>query len=171
MRSPLFHRNAIWHAALVLLAALILAACASDPNIVNHSFGFDTRKDDQDAVVLDYRYGDSKLPVRAPERTVKEGKTFAFDAVHGPMRKADFLYVKWRNTTTGREYEDTVDLRTRLPADVTDHTVYFMIRGAQLYVYLIAPEKVEHSADSATNGPRMYRDRRIITIYPDRDKP
>lgn len=158
-----------WLRPLAVLIAV--AACASNPNVVNHSFGFDTRQDSRDAVVLDYKYGDSKLPVRAPEWAVKEGKTFAFEGVHGPMTKGDFLYVKWRNTTTGQVYEDTVDLRHRLPANITDHTVYFMIQGAQLYVYLISPGHEERSPDMPTNGPRMYRSRKIVTIYPDRPKP
>ncbi|WP_124946714.1 hypothetical protein [Sulfurirhabdus autotrophica] len=146
---------------------MVITSCASSPKVVDHAFGFDMRKDGQDAVVLDYRYGGSNLPIRAPEWAVKEGKTFASNGVQGSMNKGEFLYVKWRNTTTGKVYEDTVDLRQRLPADITNHTIYFMIHGAQLYVYLISPENAAKSSDKADYGPRVYRNRKIITIYPD----
>lgn len=170
--------TADWHptttklliAVVAFVAFVTLAACASTANLVDHSFGFDTRKDDQDAVVLDYRYGDSELPVRAAEGAAKEGRTFAFQGVRGLMRKGDFLYVKWLNGATGKVFEDTVDLRHRLPADITDHTIYFMCRGAQLFVYLISPAAVERSPDSPPDGPRMYRSRNIVMIYPDRPK-
>jgi hypothetical protein len=161
--------NTKWLISVSVLVAI--AACATNPNVVNHSFGFDTRKDGQDAVVLDYRYGDSKLPVQAPNWAVKQGKTFAFEAVHGPMAKGDSLYVKWRSTTTGQVYEDSVDLRHRLPAEITGHTIYFTIKGAQLYVYLISPANVARPPDSAPNGPGTYRGRNIVTIYPDRPRP
>lgn len=157
---------------LIATVALIsFAACATNPNVVNHSFGFDTRKDAQDAIVLDYRYGDSKLPARPPEWAIKAGRSFAFENIHGPMLKGDFLYVKWRSTTTGQIHEDTVDLRHRLPAEITDHTIYFMIHGAQLHVYLISPQNVERTPDRPPDGPRIYRNRKIVTIYPDQRKP
>ena len=172
IRTADLHRATTkWLIAVVTFVAFVtLAACASTANLVDHSFGFDTRKDDQDAIVLDYRYGDSELPVRSPEWAVREGRTFAFQGVQGPMRKGDFLYVKWRDKATGKVFEDTVDLRHRLPADITDHTIYFMCKGAQLYVYLISPAAVERSPDSPPEGPRMYRSRNTVMIYPDRPK-
>lgn len=156
---------------IAAVALIVFAACATHPNVVNHAFGFDARKDGQDAEVLDYRYGDSKLPVSPPAWAVKAGKTFPFENIHGPMQKGDFLYVKWRTTTTGQIHEETVDLRHRLPADIAGHTIYFMIHGAQLYVYLISPENVARVADQPTHGPRSYHDRKIITIYPAQSKP
>jgi len=151
---------------LILLIALVAAvACAASPEVVDHAFAFDTSKDGQNAVVLDYRYGGSRL-ARAPEWAVKEGRTFTFENVHGPMARGDYLYVKWRDTASGRVHEDTVDLRHRLPDDITDHTLYFMIRGAQLYVYLISPSSVERPPDTQPDGPRMYRTRNVVRIYP-----
>ncbi len=152
---------------LLLLVACTLAAC-SGSRVVNHSFGFDTRNAIPPVEVLDYRYGDSKLPVRAPEWLVKEGKTFGFDGVSGPMLVGDFLYVKWRVKDTGQIYEDTVDLRHRLPYFIKDHTVYFDIKGPQLYVYLISPEL--RPPNMPPNGPSMYHYRKVITIYPDQPK-
>lgn len=157
------------HWLFALLALVALAACAVRPEVVDHSFGFDTLKDGQDAEVIDYRYGRSRLPVRAPEWAVKEGKTFTFNSVSGPMLRGDFLYVKWRLKSTGQVYEDNVDLRQRLPADIEKHEVYFIIHGPQLYIYLISPKR--RAKDEPAIGPEMYRYRKTILIYPDQSKP
>ena len=87
------------------------------------------------------------------------------------MLRGDFLYVKWRIKSTGMVYEDTVDLRNRLPADIKDHRVTFIIRGPQLYVYLIPPEGRKRAKGKPPNGPRMYEDLDTVTIYPDQPKP
>lgn len=158
-----------WLAILAILAMLVLlGACATGSNVVNHAFGFNTSEDAQDGEVLDYRYGDSKLPVRAPESSVREGKPSVFNNVNGPMLKGDFLYVKWRNKASGQVYEDTVDLRQRLPANIEDHRIHFTVRGSQLYVYLISPER--RPSNMAPNGPSKYNYRKVFTIYPDQAK-
>ena len=151
------------------LALLTLAGCATNPGVVDQAFSFDVRYDDQDAEVLDYRYGDSKLPVRAPAAAVMEGKPLYQTNVHGPMLRGDFLYVKWRNKVTGQVYEDTVDLRRRLPLNITDDRIHFMIKGPQLYVYLISPKP--RPPDMPARGPRMYRDLESTLIYPDKPGP
>ncbi len=157
--------------ALRLLLGLVftfaLAACAAVPDgVVDHAFGFDMRYDNQDAEVLDYRYGKSNLPVYAPEDALKAGKIFGWDSVQGPMLRGDFLFVKWRNKASGQVYEDNVDLRTRLPSNIIDKKVYFMVRGAQLFVYLISLNE-EQPSSVPFEGPRMYRSFKTIRIYPD----
>jgi hypothetical protein len=161
----------LWaHWLLSLLALVVLAACAVRPEVVDHAFSFDVRRDSQDDVeVLNYRYGNSKLPVRASETRVRDGETFGFQGVHGPMLRGEFLYVKWRLKSTGQVYEDNVDLRQRLPDDIKDHRVHFIIHGAQLYIYLITPER--RTKDEPAIGPEMYRYRKTILIYPDQSKP
>ncbi|HJV80754.1 hypothetical protein [Noviherbaspirillum sp.] len=155
-----------WVNSLVLVC--LLAACAFNRDVVFHSFAFNVSLDDQDAEVLDYRYGDSRLPVRAPEEAVKEGKTFGGNGVTGPMLRGDFLYVKWRNKRTGSIFEDTVDLRHRLPQNIEKHIVYFMIRGPQLYIYLVSPDP--RPPGTPAIGPSMYRSKKVTQLYPDERK-
>ena len=137
--------------------------------LVDHAFGFDMWYDGQDAEVLDYRYGESKLPVRAPEAAVREGKPLMSTYVSGPMRRGESLYVKWRNKNTGEIYEDTVDLRERLPEEIAGHKIHFMIKGAQLYVYLISLRE-RRVPEAPAEGPRMYRSFKTLIIYPDQPK-
>jgi hypothetical protein len=150
---------------------IALSACASDTQVVNHSFGFDAISDSPDIELLDYRYGDSELPGASnPDRLRNKGIAPPRTSISGPMRRGDSLYVKWRIRNTGQVYEDTVDLRNRLPTNIKDHKVYFLIKGTQLFVYLIPPESEKRSRAMSANGPRMYSDLNVITIYPKESK-
>lgn len=161
MQSKAF--NYIANIAAALIFTQILIGCASE--VVLHGFEFNMLRDDQDAEVLDYRYGNSKIPVFPTVDEVKAGKVFNGNGVMGYMSREDFLYVKWRNKLSGKIYEDNVDLRFRLPRDITHHKIYFMIRDAQLYVYLITPN-IRHP-DTPAIGPAMFQSRQIVQIYPD----
>ena len=143
----------------------ISSACATGPQIVDHSFAFDARRDSPGVEVLDYRYGDSDLPGASnPDYIRKEGRSLQRQGVTGPMRKGSSLYVKWRTLTDNKVYQETVDLRKRLPRNITDCEIYFLIRGPRLYVYLVTPEA--RPADVPPNGPRTFHDRKVLTIYP-----
>ena len=148
---------------LVLL--FTLSACSTTPQVVDHAFSFDATADSPDVEVLDYRYGDSQVPTaRNPPQMLALGKSFQGTNIMGPMRRGDSLYVKWRIRSTGEVHEDTVDLRPRLPNDMTHHRIYFIIRGPQLYVYLISPER--RPKDAAPIGPAIYSYLKTLAIYP-----
>lgn len=139
-----------------------------------HSFSFDTRHDSPDAEVLDYQYGSSRqFGTYADQERVAMGQVFPSDNIFGAMPRGDFLYVKWRikNRTKPWEYigtyEDKVDLKTRLPADITGLRVHFVIKGSQLYVYLISPP----DGHPLPAGPvRQYSSQKQVQIYPDQPK-
>ena len=147
--------------ALTALPGLVLAQ-----RVVDHAFSFDANRESYDIEVLDYRYGTSKLPgTRPDEGFAKEGKVAQRANTIGPMVRGDFLFVKWRLRETGEILEDTVDLRNRLPSNIRDHRIHFIVRGRQLYVYLISPEK---RPENELPGPlRMYLDLKVVTLYPD----
>lgn len=115
----------------VLLSAL--TACAAQA--VPHSFGFNRNKEIE---VLDWRYGHSNLPfTHADTKEVATGHIMQGASVGAVFPPGDSLYVKWRVKATGKVYEDAVDLKSRLPIDMTNKHVHFLIKGAQLYIYLI----------------------------------
>ena len=157
----------IAEAFLTATVVCVVSGCAAEPSIVDHTFQFDARWDSPGVQVLDFRYGQSKFPgARNPDYLIREGRSYQQTAITGPMKRPDSLYVKWKTLSDGKIYEDTVDLRKRLPRDFTDSTVYFLIKGQQLYVYLISPER--RPADVAPNGPPQYRNRQVVTLYPDK---
>ena len=84
------------------------------------------------------------------------------------MLRPDELFVKWRLRSSGEVFQDTVDLRKRLPADITNQTIYFVVNGRQLYVFLISKEL--RPPNEPPTGPRMYRHARVRTLYPDDTK-
>ena len=152
--------------ALFLGLGLVGAGCASGSRLVDHAFAFDVRADSPDVELLNYRYGTSSHPgARPPDWALRQGWIGQQAGVSGPMILGDTLYVKWRIRSSGEELEETVDLKTNLPNDITDHKVYFVIQGRDIYVYLISPEL--RSRDSPRIGPKVYRDYyKIYQIYP-----
>lgn len=150
----------------IVVSCVALAACATGPKLVEHGFSFDARQDRPEVELLDYRYGDSRQPgARADPARVAEGRIGQQWSVYGAMLRGDSLYVKWRIKKTGQIYEDTVDLRSRLPAAIADHRIHFDIKESQLYVYLISPER--RPRDMPPNGPREFDYLKVFTIYPD----
>lgn len=153
---------------VAFVALLVASGCANEPKVVNHAFTFDVGEDSPDVDLLDYRYGDSRLPGTSnSERLREEGRAPLNTNVNGPMRQGDSLFVKWRVKSSGTVFEETVDLRRRLPPDISGHRIYFLIKGPQLYVYLIPPDSKKRPAGAPPNGPRGYRDLDVKTIYPD----
>ena len=155
-----------------LFASLIffsLTACATGGNMINHSFEFDTRTDSPDVEVLDYQYGDgTQFGTYADRERVALMQVFPAGSISGFIPRGGSLYVKWRDKHSHRIYEDRVDLRYRLPRDISDLAVYFLIKGQQLYVYLIYPGLKEASVPE---GPvRAYRHHKQVQIYPDLPK-
>lgn len=179
MNSPRLHRCACFVVGLMLAG---LTACAAGPRLENHTFEFDARFESPDAEVVDYKYGNSKQPSASnPDYIHKEGRSLQFTGITGEMLRGDFLNVKWRIKSTGEVFEKTVDLTNRLPAEITNHRIHFVVNGQQLYVYLITPEKLqpnpcpsqEERRRLAQTAPpedrvfRMYCSFKILTVYPD----
>jgi hypothetical protein len=147
-------------AALLFAACMFATACATSPEVVNHAFSYDTRVDSPEIEVLDYRYS-----TRQPSDYSKSvGRAPQADNINGAFQRGDTLFVKWRTRATGNVFEDTVDLRGKLPRDIEGQRLHFMIRGEQLYVYLISPER--RPVDWPPNGPRRYQHLKVFTIYP-----
>lgn len=142
MRALLMFPNpARWLVAVFL--SLVLTACASvgGPKMVNHAFNYEGGNDGWAKTVdlLEYAYGDQYAPVRAKS---VDGKSVGNSwGVNGAMPVGEFLYVKWRLKASGEVLEERVDLRDRLPRDMTDHELTFVIEEKQLYVFVVTPER------------------------------
>jgi hypothetical protein len=135
---------------LILIVLFALQGCAlGRQTMVFHSFYFDTLEDSRDAEVLDYQYGNKEgnynsdsVGTHANKDSVARGIAFVAQLTSGVMPRGNSLYVKWRIKESGQVYEDRVDLTTRLPADITHCGIHFVVKGPQLYVYLIPPPGV-----------------------------
>ena len=166
-------RQLRWIVWLPLVFAIaIQGACATGPRPINHTFEFDARVDSQDVEIIDYRYGDSNVPgVRGcPAQYFPCERSRQYAGTTGKMPLGDELYVKWRIKSTGKVYEDTVDLKNRLPDDITNNRIRFVIKGAQLYVYLITPVKlIPNPCPSRDRRHQLdiseIQDNRICSLY------
>lgn len=141
-----------------------------------HSFSFDVRQDMPDIEVLDYQYSNSRHNgIRATPEVVNMGIPINGQGIYGNLLRGDFLYVKWRVKKPSTllpeyigTYEDRVDLRSRLPADITNLRIHFVIRGPQLYIYLIWPYDEKHEYPS--NEKSLFDRVKYMQIYPDQPK-
>lgn len=157
--------HSIFFKGAITTFVFILAACSTAKGrVVEHGFGFDVRRANPSVEILNYSYGDSSFPVRAPAWAVKEGKKFYFNNVYGAMKVADVLYVKWRIENSEKIFEERIDLKSRMPADLKGQTVYFDINGAQIFVFVISRKL--RSPEVERVGPEMYQSRVVKQIYP-----
>lgn len=151
--------------AFLLVLVFALGACASGPRLVDHAFGFDVLNDSPDVVLLDYRYGTSKQPgARPPEWSLRDGNVRQQAGISGEIVQGESLYVKWRIKASGEVLDDIVDLKSRLPKDITGHRLYFVVEGRQLHVYLISPRL--RPSNFPIVGPTKYRYYQAYVIYP-----
>lgn len=144
----------LWRGWLAMAMLVVLTACATGPKVVAHAFSFNGLHDKwADKVdLLAYAYGDEYVKVREdlanPSSSLYAGKTGLppSTGVNGPMPIGKFLHVKWRVKATGEVLEERVSLRDRLPTDMTNHELTFVIDGRQLLVYVVTPRR-KKSAD------------------------
>lgn len=116
-----FEMHALKRIKLKVLGIGLMLALLSACTTFSHYFEFDARWDSPREEVLDFRYGDSKIGGTYFSGSLKNmGLFVSWTRVYGTIQKPDFLYVKWRIKSTGEVYEDTVDLRSRLPFNMAE---------------------------------------------------
>ena len=150
-----------------LFAALLLLGCATPHHYEPHTFQFHIYHDNQDTEILDYWYGQNATePMVGVSKWRREhGVPKQGESIFGLTERGDYLYVKWRNNTTKKIYDDKVDLRFRLPKDIAMSTVYFMVKEGQLKIYVVSDASKRPNEISI--GPYLFRDRKVTMIYPD----
>lgn len=129
----------VWRRWLALSLLVVMAGCATGPKVVSHSFNYDGFNDKwADKVdLLAYSYGDQYPKLK--DKAAAGSTIGAQGNVNGPIPVGEFLYVQWRVKATGEVLEQRIDLRDRLPRDMTDHGLTFLMDGRQLYVYVTTP--------------------------------
>jgi hypothetical protein len=160
------------HVFVLLVAIMLLYAvhaCAITERDFHFEFGMlDPNKDVE---ILNWRYGDSKLPyTHASKVYLGTGHIPQADNTGGPFPPGDVLYVKWRVLSTGKVHEDTADLHNSLPWNMNGKIIHFAVKGPQLYVYLIQgiDSKEQLHAPGAPDCPtKLYKDFKCSRIYPD----
>lgn len=157
-----------WFALAGLLFTLAGCATGQSAKLVNHSFNFDGSYDGwkQSVDLLEYSYGDQYLMVR---RKAADGDTLGPQAsVSGPMPVGDFLYVRWRLKSSGELVEQRVDLRDRLPKDMTGHELTFVLEGRQLFVFVVTPERKKAYGEPPVLKTWHSNFAKTYEIYPNR---
>jgi hypothetical protein len=130
-------RNFTFGQFLLLTMLMITVGCAIKPVSNNHAFGYEARRDSPEIEILAYYYGSIRKDAFALKQI--DGKFPQSFGSWTPGPSADELYVKWRIKNTGEVLEDLVVLKGRLPDSIENHRVHVVVRGRQLWVYLMMP--------------------------------
>lgn len=91
---------------------------------------------------LDFQYRlDGKVVGGHTRSFVKNSLPEGFASLGMETRRVgDTVYVKWHHTPTGTVYENTIDLRGRLPAPIKESgALYFVLAHETVHVYLVDP--------------------------------
>lgn len=161
---------------VVAVLALGIPSCATTGDLAFYAIEFDALQETPEIEVIDYRYGDDKAAILAPERErLKLGQVFHAGHMAGFLPRGDFLYVKWRIKSTGEVLEDRIDLRHRLPETLSGLTIHFACHGRQLYVFVMWPWDGQPWTKAPPNtryqpiaeGVRRVDGQKIQQIYPD----
>ena len=151
-------------AAVVL--GLVLAACATGPKLVSHGFNFDGWNDGwaKKVDLLAFSYGDQYRETREVSR---DGNGIGYrSSTFGPMPVGEFLYVKWRLIDSGEVIEKRVELKDRLPVDMTGKEVTFVIDGRDLYVYVVMPQRQDPPQTKRTHRNWTSRFNVTYEVFP-----
>lgn len=156
--------------AFILALLVTITSCTLKGGYpYRHTFVFDFRDDSPGYEVLDYQYGSSKIfRTFMPEYKIKRNETVVSGHIGGVLPKGEFLYVKWRNKSTGEVYEDKADLTNCYPSDITGYTFTFFVKGPQLYVYLISPHKDRRPKEWPKGPIDKYGSLKQYELYPNK---
>jgi hypothetical protein len=171
----------IWLKVCLLVLVFALAGCAASGRVVFHSLAFDMLRDSPDIELLRYRYGsDGGYATKTSDNEIQSGTIAQSAAITGDLLVGTDLYVKWRIKSNGQVFEDTVDLKARLPRDMTRQRLRFIVEGSQLYVYVISYDPIRpyftraeverldafHRGNPRLKAISQYARNRVIEIYP-----
>lgn len=149
-----------------LLALVVYAAEVRSSRGAEYQFTFGGAGENQGVEILNYRYGNSKMAFTSPaDWELAKGHIAQGGGAYAHFKVDTPLYVKWRVLSTGKEYSDTVDLKGRLPSDMSNKNLHFTIQTTQLNVYVI--EKHGHKPEGPDCPVRTYFDHGCTRIYPD----
>jgi hypothetical protein len=122
-------------AAFLLWAAALVAGCATQQKFSIYFLQYNSAADAPDQVLLAYRYG----PVNPTHGVSLQGVAGSLPLrsvnTGGNLPIAEVLYVRWRSSVSGREYEQTVDLRGKLPDNLEGSAIAFVLGEGTVSVY------------------------------------
>ena len=133
-----------------------------------YSFGFDLRKDGQHAAIQSYEY-------LAGKHVLVKGAPEDFANFHGILlesrslpAKGTLLHVKWKDTLTGKEYEESISTMQYLPKKMSGKALSLMIQDNHLELF-ITDMRSPPEPNVVVVGPSFMSGHTSVQIYPARD--
>jgi hypothetical protein len=151
---------------LILASSIFLTQFAGAAERYWYNFSFDLTSDDQHAEALDYQYRRGKEVLVGMGRAyVQAGRTFMVTSDGGNLPPGTALYFKWRDTQTGKIYEETANFEGRLRGDLEHCAVTLLVIDNHLHVFLVRRHEVR-PANMPAIGPRGFNSLKVYEIYP-----
>lgn len=185
----MFYINFLTKTALTVTALTSLLACSNlaqsipgKTQYATYSTAF-SRWDRPTITVIDYQYSSNdKVFERWSPSLKAEGRNSGGGGYYGYRPVVEKLYVKWQLLETGEVFEDTADLRGKLPKSMERKILYFVVWDKQLNIYIADRQKLAKSsclplAYYKKNGPLIFKgaddaasvtycDLPVIKVYP-----
>lgn len=138
------------------------SGCTVLDSAMYYQFSFDMTADGQHAVVLEYKLSAGDQLVMASIPSAKTNGLYA-EGVYTSKLRPTRLSVHWKDLADGRDYVQDADLTGKLKGDLNGTTIYLMIDGAHLSIFLVLPS--QRGAEQPSIGPRIYSDRAVSLVY------
>ncbi|NVM77480.1 hypothetical protein FHW83_003298 [Duganella sp. SG902] len=132
---------------------------------VNHGFEFGLANENSGLEILDYQYGVYRgMPTQPDADAYASGKIPQSAIVYGNFPVGEFLFVKWKSKSNNEIYSRLIDLRRSLPSDMDDKHIYFYIKDAEIFVYVVTYKP--HGDNVEDCSAPVFRKFVCSVIYP-----
>lgn len=106
------------------------------PQFATYSTQF-SRWDRPTITVIDYQYSaNGKVFEQWSESLKAEGRNPGEGGYYGYRPVVEKLYVKWKLLATGEVFEETADLREKLPQSMEQKKLHFIVWDKTLHIYI-----------------------------------
>jgi hypothetical protein len=141
---------------------LVSVGCASN-NYMYYQFAYDMQADGQNARILDYNLSREGKTLIAAMPSVKTGGGLNQEGIHKYSPRPTDLFIEWKDLTTGSDFSRNVNLRGLVDQNLEGATIYPIVDGEVLSLYLILEEIV--SPENSSPIPGIARNHKTILIY------
>lgn len=134
------------------------------PEYVFHTFESSDPSESPNVEILDYRYGFVKPDASEYESPgiLKVNRRGGVINITGALQRGEYFYMKWKNSISGETFERKVELKSKLPIDIFDHTISYRIRNDRLTIYLVTLK--DKPANVMQNVPNRYANKVVIIL-------
>jgi hypothetical protein len=146
-----------------------MSACAGVNGSVHHGFSYGSLELNPNVTIIDFQYGEGVAGrmIRPPRQDVEVGRVAQHTGIVGSFPLESFIYVKWRDNSTGQIHERKVDLKNIIPPDMVDKEIHFDFVNSRLRIFVISMGLARAPHDALCEAPG-YEAFHCVNVYTDK---